>query len=446
VASLLAFGSQHHLTSNTAQNGRDDIEHVVKALKQRNVLSAPVLDDEKNVLGVIDLTDLLTFLVDEIGPTSNANAAVAESNMRHRDAMSVMLFSPRDVFTPLQASDRASLAAALFATGIHRCPLVTADNKLTGLVTQVDLAMDLVPVLRDGAAQELGHATLLSLGLGLTAPVYCLKQQEVGDTLAQLNAWQIGALCVCDDYGKLVANFSVSNLVHLWSARSEIGADLSRSVYNYLETYAPNALQPVTCTRKATLVDALTTMIEKQVHRLWIVDDEHKPVGVFSFTDLFRLLRDHHGPMPRGGAHSAFGVIFRTPAGEVMSLNESGEHVILRDAASDDHSIWQIEHLHNSAVAIRSARNTYIAVDDDHRIVLVPQVTPQAHWHLVHLDTGFVAIRSASGSDFLEPSARDSRVHSSWFHATMSTRPTKKQLFKMTSALNSASPTPTKKH
>jgi hypothetical protein len=34
---------------------------------------------EKHVLGVIDLTDLLTFLVDEIGPTSNANAAVPPS-------------------------------------------------------------------------------------------------------------------------------------------------------------------------------------------------------------------------------------------------------------------------------------------------------------------------------------------------------------------------------
>lgn len=419
----------------TSVSGQDDIEHVVKALKQRNVLSAPVLDADKHVLGVIDLTDLLTFLVDEIGPTSTTNVAAAESNMRRRDAASVMLFSPRDVFTPLQATDRASLAAALFATGIHRCPVVSSENKLVGLVTQVDIAMELVPVLRDGDAKAMGDATLISLGLGLSTPVYCLKQQEVGDTLAQLNAWQISALCVCDDDGKLLGNFSVTNLVHLWSERADVGSELSRSVYDYLLDHSPASLQPVTCSRQVTLVEALTTMIEKQVHRIWIVDSEHKPVGVFTFTDLFKLLRDHHAPLARTGTSAAFGVIFRTAAGEVMSLDASGEHVVMRDSASDELCIWQVEHLHNSAVAIRSARDTFIAVDDDHRIVMVPHVTPQAHWHLVHLDTGFVAIRSAAGSDFLEPFARDNRVHSSWFHATMSNRPTKKQLFKMTSAI-----------
>jgi CBS domain containing-hemolysin-like protein len=46
--------------------GNDSLESVVKALKSRDVLSAPVLDDKQRVLGVIDLTDLLSLLVREL--------------------------------------------------------------------------------------------------------------------------------------------------------------------------------------------------------------------------------------------------------------------------------------------------------------------------------------------------------------------------------------------
>jgi CBS-domain-containing membrane protein len=71
----------HHLAQQTCSalsidaqliksvRGHDSLESVVKALKSRDVLSAPVLDDKAHVLGVIDLTDLLTFLVKELAVT-----------------------------------------------------------------------------------------------------------------------------------------------------------------------------------------------------------------------------------------------------------------------------------------------------------------------------------------------------------------------------------------
>jgi CBS domain-containing protein len=361
-----------------------------------------------------------------------------------------MQFSPRDVFTPLSPDDKATMLIELFSNGIHRVPLVNGDNTLAGLVTQVDVAMELLPILKAGSAHEMGHASLLSLGVALHSPVFCNAVQEVGDTLAQLDAWQIQAVAVCDDSGKLVANFSVSNLAQLWSDRDNAESALGMSVLAYLQKHAPKSLAPLTCSRATTLVDALGLMIDKQVHRLWIVDDKGHPTGVFTFSDLCRLVRDHvdsayvskNAPAASASAapakpHSAYGVIFRTAQGQAVSLDDAGEHLVLRASATDEHSIIEIEHLANSAVALRAANNKYVALDPSHHVKLIDKINETAHWNIVHVDSGYVALRSSNNGEFLEPYP-DQRLHSSWFHATNKAhlgRPSKKQLFRMTNAI-----------
>ncbi len=370
--------------------------------------------------------------------------------MRLKNAAAVMQFSPRDVFTPLAAHDKATMLLELFAAGVHRCPLTTGDNLLAGLVTQVDVAMELLPILKGGSAHEMGHASLLSLGVGLHSPVFCNAEQQVGDTLAQLDAWQISALAVCDDSGKLVANFSVSNLAAIWTDREHAEEALGSSVLAYLTAHAPKALAPLTCTRRTTLLEAATLMVDKQVHRLWIVDENGHPTGVFTFTDLCKLVRDHTDAAFVAGnsgaaaavsapakSHSAFGVIFRTAHGEAVSLDDAGEHVVLRASATDEHSIWEVEHLANSAVALRASNNKYLALNSTHHVQLVDEITNAAHWNIVHVDSGYVALRASNNGEFLEPYP-DQKLHSSWFHATSKAhlgRPTKKQLFRMTNAI-----------
>lgn len=50
---------------------------------------------------------------------------------------------------------------------------------------------------------------------------------------------------------------------------------------------------PVTAQRSETLVTTITRMIDRQVHRLWIVDKNDKPVGVVSMTDMCKVIRDY---------------------------------------------------------------------------------------------------------------------------------------------------------
>ena len=100
----------------------------MSTLKSKNVLSAPIVDDAGKLVGLLDIADLVSFLVHNVCGTDDVE--MSERNMALRSAQELMLLSPRDVLTPLDPNEPATLAVHLFATGIHRAPLTDSDDKL----------------------------------------------------------------------------------------------------------------------------------------------------------------------------------------------------------------------------------------------------------------------------------------------------------------------------
>eukprot|EP01108_Squamamoeba_japonica_P010230 TRINITY_DN9894_c0_g1_i1.p2 TRINITY_DN9894_c0_g1~~TRINITY_DN9894_c0_g1_i1.p2 ORF type:complete len:465 (-),score=238.11 TRINITY_DN9894_c0_g1_i1:71-1399(-) len=405
----------------------ESIEQAVKHLKSRNILSCPVVENGA-VIGVLDMQELLSFLVSCVAPSEDEE--IAERNMTMRSVKDLLTMSPRDVLTPLDPRDTATMAVELFATGVHRCPLTDETNKLAGLVTQVDLAMQLVLAMREGSSQEVGARSLESLGIGLREPVWVDGDQDVGDTLTQLDAYQLSSLAVVDGQRVLKGNFSITDVISLWKGHGSVAEGLNQSVTAYLQKNSPKSLEPITCTRSTTLLDATAIMVDKQVHRLWVVDGDNKPIGVYSMTDLFKVVRDlvaAEGAADKHTAREAFGVTIRAAAdNHVLSVNEAGDGVDMRKKASDEHSLWTIEHGVNSAVKLRAANGKYLAVTNKHAVTLADAADADTNLSMIHLDTGFVAFHS-DHDGFLQP--QGAKITS---HATKSNRPAKRQLFKVT--------------
>ena len=44
------------------------------------------------------------------------------------------------------------------------------------------------------------------------------------------------------------------------------------------------------CTLKSTLLAVLRNLAKNKLHRLWVVDDAGKPLGVISCTDIMNLI------------------------------------------------------------------------------------------------------------------------------------------------------------
>jgi len=415
----IAANGQDLLTVNV----NDPIEVVVKRLRARNVLSAPVLNDDQTVAGVIDLQQLVTFLSSSFGPY--ASEQTVERNLRMRHVKEVLSMATRTTYVPVDVTDKCTLAVELFASGFYRAPITTHDNHLVGLITQVDIVMEAAASMRTGAAKAMGQRLLSEYGVGLSAPSFVNKTQTVGDTIAQLDAYQVSGLPVTDDAGHLIGNFSISNLLSIWADNANEA--ISLTVEAFLTKYSPESLHPKTARRDEKLVDVVSRLVEQQIHRAWIVDKDNKPVGVISMTDICKIIRDHteaDSTASTRAPREPFGCVFRTFDGKAVGIKD-GKIALLSDANSAE-AVWKVHHLPiGTQVTLQAANGKYLAVDNKHHLSLSDAATSDCHILLISSETGAIALHDAAGG-FLEPHG-DTLMS----RAQQSTQALKKQWFKM---------------
>jgi CBS domain-containing protein len=114
------------------------------------------------------------------------------------------------------------------------------------------------------------------------------------DVLVTISTALISAVPIVDENGDLVASFSASDL------RGMIQENFSSfmlTVEEYLKTHSPRTLEPLTATSTETLKELLAKMLNQDSagyrrHRVWIVEGK-KPIGVFSMTDVMKIIRDN---------------------------------------------------------------------------------------------------------------------------------------------------------
>jgi len=87
--------------------------------------------------------------------------------------------------------------------------------------------------------------------------------------------------------GDLVGCFSASDL-RLFPLRE--WTHLFLGVENFLRVRHPASLRPVIVGETSTFSEVLELMVKNKVHRVFVVDDAKKPVGVVSTTDVTRWL------------------------------------------------------------------------------------------------------------------------------------------------------------
>jgi CBS domain-containing protein len=185
------------------------------------------------------------------------------------------------------------------------------NDQLIGLITQADILVEVATAMLIGNdCHAMGNCVLGKLGLGVSKLISTVaSSQSVAFALLQLDRWQMPALAVVDESGKLVGNFSTTDVLDIWLDRENLYATLLLSVEAYLSVHSPSAgsctfvvvfliaklvasLLPVTVSARLdeTLADVINCLLENRVHRLWIVDGNCKPTGVVSMTDICCLI------------------------------------------------------------------------------------------------------------------------------------------------------------
>lgn len=196
---------------------------------------------------------------------------------------------------------------ALCQPAVHRVPMMgkaTFKQELFGekekrplerFLTQSDLLKFVADHLDDfGAAVDVTIDNKLG-----TRPVYCVSAtSKTIDAFRELVNRKVTALGVIDDDGVLVGNVSVRDIRFI--VKQNMGAELNSSLDDFatdIRKHNPDIPKDViACVESDTVRSVITKLYNNRIHRLYIVDSEHKPLGVISLGDVFHYLLESLSP------------------------------------------------------------------------------------------------------------------------------------------------------
>ncbi|KAI8874275.1 CBS-domain-containing protein [Ramicandelaber brevisporus] len=275
------------------------VRDALALLAEHSILSLPVYSGFRpgEITAIISIVDILIYLTGGDLATSadmtKFDAAVAEDRLGHTVERTLTLDSDRESYRVARYECIEPLRDAIRAMGsggLHRVLVVDVDGRGSGKQPPVLLSQtDVVRYI------ELHPDCVSSLDLDSSVED-CLKQLLVtvpSDSTTALTAVRriasdkVGAVAVIDADGRIVANFSASDCRGL--VNTTLSA-LNMPVLEFLSRVTATQKAPVVCTPGSTLRQVIEVMHVNNIHRVWVVDDEKKPTGVITLTDVLRLV------------------------------------------------------------------------------------------------------------------------------------------------------------
>jgi CBS domain-containing protein len=153
------------------------VEHAIRMMSDNKILSVPVLDEDGKCCGVLDYLDVVAFVLsvapDQLSLQANElrSLEIAGRAMAFQEVKEIIGMSGRDPYIPVYQTEPASHPVDLFAGGLHRAPVLDAEDKVLGTISQSSIVRELAANLHMGDLKETGAKTLADLGLGQVQPV-----------------------------------------------------------------------------------------------------------------------------------------------------------------------------------------------------------------------------------------------------------------------------------
>jgi len=275
----------------------ETISNVLKILKTANISSVPVLNHETNqCIGSVDTLDLMTYVL-RASRSHGGDAWVSEVKSRFTHPVLKAIDSSRiNPFYPVVEDISVGEAISqFFAFGIHRLPIISRENLslaldssqviISSILSQSDVIRFLLDVMNlkkndelvDVGAKPVDHFDLVpGLVVSIKAENRLLTAFEV------IIANNVNGIAVVDEKGELKGNLSASDFKGFTEKNFyDLDAPLEKVIAGQ---------KPVTCRRDTTLHDVLRLYMNYRIHRVYIVDEHNRPIGIVSMTDVMKII------------------------------------------------------------------------------------------------------------------------------------------------------------
>eukprot|EP00029_Vermamoeba_vermiformis_P007373 TRINITY_DN3178_c0_g1_i1.p1 TRINITY_DN3178_c0_g1~~TRINITY_DN3178_c0_g1_i1.p1 ORF type:complete len:309 (+),score=100.99 TRINITY_DN3178_c0_g1_i1:263-1189(+) len=283
---------KHKVVTVPADEG---IEKAVSLMAEHKLTSLPVVDtkDKNKCLGMVDTLDVATYVL-SVAPDATQlkenelkSLEIAGRAMALETVRSILNASGRDPYVPIIENEACTFVINLFARGLHRVPIIDRAEQVTGTLSQTNILQRLHEEFTFGNLKDVAAKTIKQLGLGMESPVRVRDENSVLFAIKAIAKEHVSAVPVIDEFGRLVGNFSASDLKGMYT---EQWPSFRLRVDEYLAKHSPNSAKPVVVYHDTKLSDVVKELVESKVHRVWVVDGEMRPQGVVSTTDIMKLI------------------------------------------------------------------------------------------------------------------------------------------------------------
>lgn len=173
-----------------------------------------------------------------------------------------------------------------------RHAIISSEGKVLQYITQSDILRALAD--HTSILQPILNRTLKDLGYKPKEVHTITTKNKAIDAFKLIKDLRVNAVGVVDENGKLVGNISSSDIKLI-----DHDAKYIHRLFNNAEIFIIKVQQfnklsggVETCKIDDQLSDVIKKLQERKIHRLYVVDNENKPVSVLSISDLYTLMKE----------------------------------------------------------------------------------------------------------------------------------------------------------
>eukprot|EP01132_Coremiostelium_polycephalum_P001168 gene1168-1479_t len=276
-------------------NSNDTVKNALKMMVQKKVLSLPVFDTTSRRFNkFVDMVDIVSFCMKNFSKkeVSELDLTALMESREIFDTTKVADIcdnSGRNPYKSVEAGAPLSIAIDLMVKwNVHRIPVIDAEGTLVSILTQSRV----VDYINHHIDSMDGAKKLKDIDIGTPDVVTIRHTDLTWDAFRLIHDSNVSAVGVVDENSVLIGNVSVSDM-------KMIGFDgsLISRMYLPVETFIQmipkspeiKSFNTVLCVQEnTTLEETMLKFNLSRVHRLYLVDNETKPLKVISQGDILK--------------------------------------------------------------------------------------------------------------------------------------------------------------
>lgn len=250
---------------------QDDATTLLSLLRSRQISGAPVVNEAGKLIGVVSVTDLISYEV--LGALNAAPSLAEEDSLLH--SLDIRYFREKTVGEMMSRQARSvctdntiqEAAHEMIRFGIHRLIVTDVRDKVEGVLSTLDITR---------AAADSGLQTPM-VEIMSKRPVVSVSLDDTAKTaLQKLQTAKVTAVLVMD-WNKPAGFISQSELV---AVLDQLDSVLVRDILS---------TKILEIDKQTPVCEAAARLIQENLRRL-IVEDGGKPIGIATSTDITRAM------------------------------------------------------------------------------------------------------------------------------------------------------------